>query len=340
MAVHFVRNRILAIVLLNLFLIFIGTVGYLLIEGWTVLDAFYMTVITIGSVGYGEVRELSFIGRMFTTMIIMVGVGTAAASFTILTETILLAELGNKWRMRRMQKKLNTLNDHIIICGYGRMGQNAFQVLKDDNQRKIVILDHDVEQVEEWQNLDTLILTGDATDDEMLRRAGVERAWGMIVSTGEDSVNLFIVLSARALNPDLTIVARSSRAENEEKLRRAGANSVVSPYNIGGKRMANSLMRPQLTHFIEELTFGGVEVWLEEMTVSEGSSLVGKTMAQLDLRRRTGVTVLSILRTDGVLSLDGNTQLCVDDHLILMGTRQQLDQLGTLIEETEESTLM
>lgn len=340
MAVHFVRNRILAIVLLNLFLIFIGTVGYLLIEGWTVLDAFYMTVITIGSVGYGEVRELSFIGRMFTTMIIMVGVGTAAASFTILTETILLAELGNKWRMRRMQKKLNTLNDHIIICGYGRMGQNAFQVLKDDNQRKIVILDHDVEQVEEWQNLDTLILTGDATDDEMLRRAGVERAWGMIVSTGEDSVNLFIVLSARALNPDLTIVARSSRAENEEKLRRAGANSVVSPYNIGGKRMANSLMRPQLTHFIEELTFGGVEVWLEEMTVSEGSSLVGKTMAQLDLRRRTGVTVLSILRTDGVLSLDGNTQLCVDDHLILMGTRQQLDQLGTLLEETEEPTLM
>jgi len=339
-AVHFVRNRILAIVLLNLFLIFIGTVGYLLIEGWTVLDAFYMTVITIGSVGYGEVRELSFIGRMFTTMIIMVGVGTAAASFTILTETILLAELGNKWRMRRMQKKLNTLNDHIIICGYGRMGQNAFQVLKDDNQRKIVILDHDVEQVEEWQNLDTLILTGDATDDEMLRRAGVERAWGMIVSTGEDSVNLFIVLSARALNPDLTIVARSSRAENEEKLRRAGANSVVSPYNIGGKRMANSLMRPQLTHFIEELTFGGVEVWLEEMTVSEGSSLVGKTMAQLDLRRRTGVTVLSILRTDGVLSLDGNTQLCVDDHLILMGTRQQLDQLGTLLEETEEPTLM
>jgi len=339
-AVHFVRNRILAIVLLNLFLIFIGTVGYLLIEGWTVLDAFYMTVITIGSVGYGEVRELSFIGRMFTTMIIMVGVGTAAASFTILTETILLAELGNKWRMRRMQKKLNTLNDHIIICGYGRMGQNAFQVLKDDNQRKIVILDHDVEQVEEWQNLDTLILTGDATDDEMLRRAGVERAWGMIVSTGEDSVNLFIVLSARALNPDLTIVARSSRAENEEKLRRAGANSVVSPYNIGGKRMANSLMRPQLTHFIEELTFGGVEVWLEEMTVSEGSSLVGKTMAQLDLRRRTGVTILSILRTDGVLSLDGNTQLCVDDHLILMGTRQQLDQLGTLLEETEESTLM
>ena len=340
MAVHFVRNRILAIVLLNLFLIFIGTVGYLLIEGWTVLDAFYMTVITIGSVGYGEVRELSFIGRMFTTMIIMVGVGTAAASFTILTETILLAELGNKWRMRRMQKKLNTLNDHIIICGYGRMGQNAFQVLKDDNQRKIVILDHDVEQVEEWQNLDTLILTGDATDDEMLRRAGVERAWGMIVSTGEDSVNLFIVLSARALNPDLTIVARSSRAENEEKLRRAGANSVVSPYNIGGKRMANSLMRPQLTHFIEELTFGGVEVWLEEMTVSEGSSLVGKTMAQLDLRRRTGVTILSILRTDGVLSLDGNTQLCVDDHLILMGTRQQLDQLGTLLEETEEPTLM
>jgi len=339
-AVHFVRNRILAIVLLNLFLIFIGTVGYLLIEGWTVLDAFYMTVITIGSVGYGEVRELSFIGRMFTTMIIMVGVGTAAASFTILTETILLAELGNKWRMRRMQKKLNTLNDHIIICGYGRMGQNAFQVLKDDNQRKIVILDHDVEQVEEWQNLDTLILTGDATDDEMLRRAGVERAWGMIVSTGEDSVNLFIVLSARALNPDLTIVARSSRAENEEKLRRAGANSVVSPYNIGGKRMANSLMRPQLTHFIEELTFGGVEVWLEEMTVSEGSSLVGKTMAQLDLRRRTGVTILSILRTDGVLSLDGNTQLCVDDHLILMGTRQQLDQLGTLLEETEEPTLM
>lgn len=333
MATQFVRRRILAIIFFNLALILVGTLGYFFIEGWSVLDAFYMTVITIGSVGYGEVRELSISGRIFTTGIIMVGVGTAAASLTILTETILSAELRGKFRVARMQKKLDNLSDHIIICGYGRMGQNAFHVLMDDNRREIVIVDNDLAQVQQLQDEDRLVLEGDATDDDILRQAGIERAWGLITAAGEDSVNLFVVVSARALNPNLTIVARSSRAQNEQKMLRAGANRVVSPYSIGGKRMANSLMRPHLTQFIEELTFGDVEVWLEEMRVEEESKLIGQTMAQLDLRRRTGVTVLAILRSAGILSSDGNTQLQVDDQLILIGTRQQLDQLEALLEE-------
>lgn len=318
----------------NLALILLGTLGYLLIEGWSISDAFYMTVITISTVGYGEVKELSFLGRIFTIVFILISVGAVATTFTLLAETILSAELRAEVRTKRMQKTLDNLAGHIIICGYGRMGQNAFGVLQDDDRRKVVVIDQNASQLPQLQTVADFVIEGDATDDDVLRKAGVERAWGLIASAGEDSINLFVVVSARALNPKLTIVARSSRAENEQKMLRAGANRVVSPYNIGGKRMANSLMRPHLTEFIEELTFGaGVEMWLEEMKVENSSNLIGQTMSQLDLRRRTGVTVLAILRSHEVLTSDADTALKEDDHLILIGTRQQLDQLEQLLEE-------
>ncbi|MEM7130713.1 MAG: potassium channel protein [Chloroflexota bacterium] len=325
-------RRILIIIGFNIGLIGLGTVGYWAIEGWNLLDALYMTVITIGSVGYGEVRSLSFVGRIFTILFILVGVGSVAASFTLLVETILSTELRGEIQAIRMQKAIDNLDGHIIICGYGRVGQNATQVLQRDNQRPIVIVDNDPKCVLQLQNDNYMVLEGDATDDDVLRRAGLERAWGLIVAAGSDSVNLFIVVSARALNPKLTIVARSSRAENEEKMIRAGANRVVSPYNIGGMRMANSLMRPHLTEFIEELTIGaGVELWLEEMMVEENSGLLGQTIAELDLRRRTGVTLLAILRSQSVITPSTKTHLQVRDQLILIGTRQQLDKLEQLL---------
>lgn len=327
-------SRILIIVGINLGLIGLGTLGYWAIEGWNLLDSLYMTVITIGSVGYGEVRTLSLVGRIFTIVFIIVGVGSVAASFTLLVETILSAELRGEIQAIRMQKTIDKLNEHIIICGYGRVGQNATHVVLRHKRRKVVIVDNDPKIIQQLQAEGHLALEGDATDDDVLRKVGIERAWGLIVAAGDDSVNLFIVVSARALNRKLTIVARSSRAENEEKMIRAGANRVVSPYNIGGMRMANSLMRPNLTEFIEELTIGaGVELWLEEMMVEAGSSLIDKTVSELDLRRRTGVTVLAILRSQGVITSDTNTHLRAEDHLILIGTREQLNRLEQLLDE-------
>lgn len=327
-------RRILIIIGINLGLIAFGTLGYLIIEGWNVLDAIYMTVITIGSVGYGEVRTLSLSGRIFTIIFIIIGVGTVATSFSFLVETILSAELRGELQAKRMQKTINNLKGHIIICGYGRVGQNATQVLARDNRRKIVIVDNDPLLIQQLQEEGHLIMEGDATNDDVLRKAGIDRAWGLIVASGEDSVNLFIVVSARALNPELTIVARSSRAENEEKMVQAGANRVVSPYNIGGMRMANSLMRPHLTEFIEELTIGaGLELWLEEMLIEANSNLINQTVAQLNLRQRTGVTLLAILRGNGILTPDADTHLQENDQVILIGTRQQLDRLERLLED-------
>lgn len=326
-------RRIWIIIGLNLGLILFGTCGYLIIERWNILDALYMTVITIGSVGYGEVQELSLQGRIFTIVIIVLGVGTVATSFTLLVETILSAELRGEIRTTRMQKILDKLDRHIIICGYGRVGETASDILIQENQHRIVIIDNDLKRVRQLQDEGKLVLEGDATDDDILRKAGIERAWGLIVALGTDSNNLFIVVSARALNPQLTIVARSSRVENEQKMIRAGANRVVSPYGIGGQRMAHSLMRPHLTEFLEGLTNGeGVEMWLEEMTVGWGSGFISESIAELDLRRRTGVTLLAILRPHGVLTPTPDTRIQVDDQLILIGTRQQLDQVERLFD--------
>ena len=325
-------RRIFYIISFNFGLIFLGTVGYWLIERWSFFDALYMTVITIGSVGYGEVRQLSPFGRLFTIIFIIVGVGSVATSFTLLVESILSAELRGELRASKMQKMLDKLDNHIIVCGYGRVGQNAVEVLSRENGRAIVVIDNDHQIVEELQEAEVLVLEGDATRDEVLRQAGIDRAWGLLVASGDDSVNLFIVVSARALNPKLTIVARSTRQANDQKMLRAGANRVVSPYDIGGKRMANSLMRPHLTEFIDGLTLnGGVEMWLEELEVKGDSAFVGRTVAELDLRRRTGVTLLAILRDQSVLTPDGSTRLQARDDLILIGTRQQLDKLEGLV---------
>lgn len=331
-------RRIVIIIGINLGLIGFGTFGYWALEGWSFLDALYMTVITIGSVGYGEVRTLSLLGRIFTIIFIVIGVGSVATSFTLLVETFLSAELRGELQALRMQNQIDKLSGHIIICGYGRVGQNAAEMLSRDQKHQIVIVDSSAKLVEQLRGEEPFVLEGNATDDDILRKAGIERAWGLIVALGEDSQNLFIVVSARALNPNLTIVARSSRVENEKKMIRAGADRVVSPYNIGGQRMANSLMRPHLTEFIDGLTIGsGVELWLEEMMVEEGSGLVGQTVAELDLRRRSGVTLLAILRSHGVLTPGGNTHIQLDDHLILIGTRNQLDKLEDLIGQFEES---
>lgn len=311
-----------------------GTVGYMILEDMNLVDAFYMTAITLTTVGFGEVTPLSPEGRLYTTLLIFVGVGIIAVSFGLIGEYLLTASLAGELRKRQAKRMIDKLQDHIIICGYGRVGQSAALTLRDSN-RGMVVLERDPDVLKLAREHGFLVLEGDASRDEALREAGIERAWGLIICTGEDSLNLFIVLSARALNPDLYIVTRSIEAENERKMRRAGADRVVSPYQIGGKHMANIMIRPHVTDFFDVVTLdNGMEIWVEELIIEASSSLVGQTVGEADIRRRTGVTLVAVYRhaANSTLMPHAGTQLEAGDELIVLGTREQLTALEELTE--------
>jgi voltage-gated potassium channel len=325
------RRSILPLVVIFVLLFAGGTVGYILIEGWTMADSFYMTAITLTTVGFGEVRPLSPLGRIFTVFLILSGVGSVAYGFSSLGEYLLTGSVAARLRSRRMTRLIDKLEDHVIVCGYGRVGKSAAITLRD-SKRAIVILDFDNTQIESALTDGFTVLQADATKDDALIQAGVQRAWGLIICTGDDARNLFIVLSARALNPQLYIVARTVDAGNEQKMIRAGANRVVSPYQIGGKHMANIVVRPHVTDFLDVVTLdGGIELWLEELVIQPDSALVGQTVGQTNIRQATGVTLVALLRSGGgTVTPNADTTLEVGDELIVLGTREQLSQLEEL----------
>lgn len=309
-----------------------GTVGYRLIEGWTWIDSLYMVVITMTTVGFGEVQPLSPAGRLFTIGLMLVGISVLAYGFSTILEYVLTADLAGTIRRRRVSQEIEKLQNHIVICGYGRVGRSAVESLRDSGRKLVVIeIKEDLAQLAREDGL--LVVAGDATRDEVLIQSGVERAWGLIVCTGQDSLNLFIVLSSRSLNKDLYIVARGIDAENEGKMRRAGADRVVSPYQIGGKHMANIIVRPHVTDFFDVVTLeGGIELWIEELRIEEGSSLIGQTVGQADVRKQTGVTLVALIPHSGddALIPHAQTMLNLRDELIVLGTREQLARLEEL----------
>ena len=329
LAIPYLWRRLLPIILFLLIVLTVGTVGYALIEGWSPLDAFYMTVITLSTVGFGEVQTLSGPGRLFTVVLILSGVAGLAFTSAVIAEYALTMGLADQLRRRRTMRVVDKLENHVIVCGFGRVGQNAALTLPE-GKRPFVIIDGDKEAVESALKLGYNAIHGDATQDGVLQEAGIDRAWGMLICTGNDVSNLFIVLSARTLNPDLYIVGRSTEAGNEAKLRRAGANKVVSPYQIGGRHMANCIVRPHITEFMDIVTFdSGLELWLEEIEIAPDSDLIGQTVVESDLRRRTGVTLMIIHRAEGQSALmpSDSTRLEAADRLIVLGTREQLSQL-------------
>ncbi|NCF68866.1 MAG: potassium channel protein, partial [Chloroflexi bacterium] len=204
----------------------------MLIEGWNISDALYMTAITLSTVGFGEVEELSSTGRIFTVLLIFLGVGVIVYSFSFMAEYVVSINMVDEIRKRRVKNMPKKFKDHVIICGYGRVGRSTARALQD-SQRQIVIIDSDPARIVQALEAGFVALEGDASQDELLHESGLAQAWGIIVTTGQDSLNLFIVLSARTINPELFIIARANQANNEVKLQRAGANRVVSPYQIG-----------------------------------------------------------------------------------------------------------
>lgn len=323
---------VLRVVLASTILFIVGTVGYMVIEGWNWIDSLYMVAITMTTVGFGEVEPLSQNGRLFTIGLMLFGISVVAYSFSTFFEYILTADVGETLRRRRVSREIEKLQNHIIVCGYGRVGKSAIATLKESN-RDIVIIEIDENHIQIAREEGFLVVEGDASRDEILLQAGIERAWGIIICAGQDSLNLFIVLSARSLNKSLYIVARSVDAENEKKMRRVGADRVVSPYQIGGKHMANIIIRPHVTDFFDVVTLeGGIELWIEELQIKEESPLIGQTVGEANVRHKTGVTLVALLPHTGENALipDAQTILHANDELIVLGTREQLAELEQL----------
>lgn len=325
-------RKLLILFSLPVVLLFLGTIGYYFIENWSPLESLYMTAITLTTVGFGEVQPLSRSGQIFTIVLLLLGVGTLAYALNTAGQYVLEADIGKTLRRRRNRRMIEKLENHIVVCGYGRVGQSATEILLESN-KDIAIIEKDEQLVDKLQAEGMNVVPGDATKDEMLREAGLERADGIMVCTGSDTDNLFIVLSARTLNPNLNIVARSADSENEGKMRRAGADRVVSPYQLGGRFMANVLTKPHVTEFLDVVTLdSGLELWLEEVMIAENSPLAGHTVIEADLRRKTGAILVALLQleTGTTLTPDENTQLQVGDEMFVLGTREQLRKLEEL----------
>jgi voltage-gated potassium channel len=311
----------------------VGTVGFVFIEGYPWFDAFYMTLTTITTVGYGEIRPLSHTGRLFNSLLIVFGVSTIFLASGAMTQTIITFELQDRYGKRRQKRMIEQLHDHFIICGYGRVGRHAAQEFQRANVPFLVI-DRSEERVEKAMSAGLLAAVADATRDDSLRHAGIMRAKGLIAALPTDAENLFIILSARTLNPGLTVVTRASEEEAEEKLRRAGADTVFTPYSMTGRQLADSLLRP---HVVEFMDFGrsniGPSVTMEQVCVSQGAELTRKTFGQLTELRRSGVIVLAIRKKGGETIFNPPPELEVSggDFLIVMGERAGLQRLEQIL---------
>lgn len=324
------RSRLLYPLLLIVTVAAVGTAGYHFIEGWSFLDSLYMTIITMGTIGYGETHPLSPTGRAFTIFLIISSLGIAGYAITSFGAFIVEGELYNVIRGRRMDRRLTNLKNHIILCGGGRVGLAiADECYK--TRTPFVIIEQDQEALQHILQIgDVLYLEGDATRDETLRLAGIERATGLVAALGEDKDNVFIVLSARSLNPKLRIVSRVTDEKNTEKLLKAGADEVVSPTMIGGLRMASVMLRPTVVNFLDQmLRVTDQTLRVEEIHVDQVAGLIGKTLAQADLRGRTGMLVVALKPHGSTpqFNPNGQTVLKAGDILIVMGTPDQIASL-------------
>lgn len=313
---------------LILLVIFIGTIGYVVLEGWPLFDSLYMTVITITTVGYREVHELSDAGKLFTIFLIVSGVGTILYTLNNAARVLIEVEFKEIFGRRKLEKTIKGLKGHYIICGYGRMGKVIGKELKEKGAR-FVVIEKEALNPEIFDG-DMLFVNGDATRDEILREAGIERAKGLISVLSTDAENLYVVLSARVLNPELNIVARAGEEGSEQKLLRAGADRVVSPYHIGGLRIAHSLLKPAVVDFIEFATrSGNIDLQMEEVYVHSGSKITGMTLDECGVGRELGIIIVAIKREGGDMRFNPTfkTAIKAGDILIALGEKTKLKVL-------------
>jgi voltage-gated potassium channel len=321
-----------AISLFGVFLL--GTSWYHLVEGWRWLDAAYMAVITLATVGFMEVMPLGDRGRLFTIVLILMGVVSIGYIANRFTDALIQGYFQEGLRQRRLQKQMETLAEHYILCGFGRMGQQIAAEFQEEGVT-FVIADFGHDPVVLAEQFGYQAIQGDATLDETLLRVGVEKAACLIAALPSDAENLYTVLSAKTLNPNIRAIARASTEEAVIKLQRAGADAVVSPYITGGKRMAAAALRPQVMDFVDGiLSSGDRTFYMEEFELTTlNNPYVGQTLREAKLRSQSGALVLAIRRKDGtpIVGPNAETVFMQGDHLICMGTADQIRRLNKLL---------
>lgn len=326
------RKKSVLVISLIACVIGFGTIGYMSIEGWGFWDSFYMTVITLTTVGYREIHELSFNGQLFTVVLLFVGVGTMLYALSTGAKFVLEGQLQEIYGRKKLEKKLKNLRDHYIVCGYGRMGKIIARELQHKKLKFAVIEKNEV-LLDPDEKEEFLMIQGDATKDELLKRVGIERAKCLISVLPTDAENLYVVLSARGLNPNLLIVARAGEEGSEQKLLRAGADRVVSPYHIGGLRMAHSVLKPAVVDFIEFATkSGNIDLQIEEITIQEGSNLVGNSLDHCGIGRDLGIIIVAIKERGGEMKFNPTFRTIIEagDTLIAVGETSKLEMLENM----------
>jgi voltage-gated potassium channel len=305
----------------------IGTVGFMLIEGWTLFEAFYTSALVISTLGFSDERPSDTPGKLLTVALIGGGVGTLYYLVGALAQSLIENQFD--WGKRRvMEQQIAHLKDHFIVCGFGRVGQQTCRQLAQEKCNFLVI-DSDEGRLRRIEDAGYLYVRGDASDDEVLKRAGIERARALLTAVQSDAGNVYITLSARALSPKLFIVARAATAEAEHKLTIAGANRVISPYILGGRSMAGHALRPAVMDFLDVLVHSDeLELWLEDITIEPGSPLDGAQLDAANLRESASVTILAVRRADGkVMAHPGaGLTLCAGDTLIAMGRQVDIER--------------
>jgi voltage-gated potassium channel len=329
------RARLLLPVALLISVVGAGTLGYRWLwrnAGGTWLDALFMTFTTITTIGYGEVKPLDGPARVFTMAVAVAGIGAFFYTFTVVMEHLVAARLADPRGRRKMERRIGTLDRHVIVAGLGRVGRQAAQELAEA-RTPFVVVDPGPASVRLAEERGYLILPGDATEDAVLERAGVRRARGLIATTANDATNLYIVLSARVLNPDLHIVSRAADETSVPKLLRAGANRAISPYAIGGHRLAHLILSPAVVDFFETaLRRGDETLVIEDVAVAGAGPGVGRTLEALAVRQTTGASVLAVLREGTpIANPPPDLQLQGGDRLLALGTADQLQRLEKLI---------
>ncbi|WP_417289968.1 potassium channel family protein [Corallibacter sp.] len=329
------KSKIYIALWLFVFIVVVGILGFRVLSNYSWVDAFYMTVITITTVGFGEVQPLDDTSKIFTTFLILTSVFIVGYAISIITEYILSNNNLEELKQKKMQKKIDALNSHIIICGYGRNGKQAATKLLAYN-KPFVIIEKNKELIDRFENDSTMFIHGNANEDEVLIQAGIARARTLICALPNDADNLFVVLSARQINKHLRIISRASQETTYNKLKMAGANNVILPDKIGGDHMASLVVVPDLIEFIDNLSIvGKANINIEEIEVSklyDASSL--KTIRDLDLRNKTGCNVIGYKDGNGdyIVNPEAEQALLPDSKIIVLGRPEQIQKLNTVFD--------
>jgi len=331
---HFLRKVYISFSLV-LATIIIGVIGFRMIEGYSFSEAAYSTVIVLSTVGLGAVRPLSEEGRWFVTFLIIFSIGIFAYGISMVSRFVFEGELQRYFKYRKVEKKIELLRDHVIVCGFGRNGKQACEQLESHGQQ-FVAIEMDEKIIAEMREINNLLFVeGDATKDEVLIQAGISNAKAIITSLPNDAANVFVVLTARELNPRLKIISRASEDSSEGKLKRAGANNVIMPDKIGGTHMATLVTRPDVIEFLDYIT-GKINIRLEEILYSNlNDRLKGKSIRDLEIRNKTGANIIGFKTGDGnyIINPEPDTVMKPDAKLFVLGTQEQVSKLLEILKD-------